>query len=523
MAKINTFLDPTIILDEIAMRLTPAENNPGDINFTEILGQYYPVVQINAFNVGPNLLQSFRLSSEGYIPELEFSFVDLNSEFKSLFYPKDGDVISVYIKSNDDKTFKPIRIDFDIMSFEDLGEAEFSVRGVMNIPLFTTEICKAYPELSSHELLQKIAEELELGFASNEDATSDKMTWLNAYDSYERFMIDSTTHSYKDDRSFFTSFIDFYYYVNMINVNKQFEEYETETAVVSTVFSPRQNQNYTEADAESDPETRELDLFLTNHPDYRSTNFGITDYRLINESGTVWKNNGYKRFAQFFDLNDNEYYSFFVDPITSEGSEENSVLMKGRPGDIIYEDINRFKYLGVQLSPEPVDDRSENEEGEGESTEEEGEERVRPTGSNVHRNYHYSKIQNIQNNEEIKKITVKATIPTVNSQIYRYQTIPVLFYESSASIINTLNTRDREVEGEEKAGENNNKEEVNFKNMKLNSLISGLYVVTGIAFVWDEFSASVQQELTLTRREWPIQLPKEFETRNPRKSNTESE
>ena len=38
MAKINTFLDPTIILDEIAMRLTPSEDNAGDINFTEILG-----------------------------------------------------------------------------------------------------------------------------------------------------------------------------------------------------------------------------------------------------------------------------------------------------------------------------------------------------------------------------------------------------------------------------------------------------------------------------------------------------
>ena len=39
---------------------------------------------------------------------------------------------------------------------------EFSVRGEMNIPLISTEICKAYPELTSHELLQKAAEELQL-------------------------------------------------------------------------------------------------------------------------------------------------------------------------------------------------------------------------------------------------------------------------------------------------------------------------------------------------------------------------
>jgi hypothetical protein len=44
-----------------------------------------------------------------------------------------------------------------------------------------------------------------------------------------------------------------------------------------------------------------------------------------------------------------------------------------------------------------------------------------------------------------------------------------------------------------------------------------LYVVSAIYYVWDQRSKNVRQQLKLTRREWPISLPKEFESRNPRK------
>ena len=49
----------------------------------------------------------------------------------------------------------------------------------------------------------QLADELNLGFASNEDDTSDVMNWINAYDTHFKFIQDVTAHVYKDANSFF--------------------------------------------------------------------------------------------------------------------------------------------------------------------------------------------------------------------------------------------------------------------------------------------------------------------------------
>lgn len=505
MSIINTFLDPTIVLDEIAISENINDNNAAKTNFSKIVGKYYPIIQINTYMIDATMLRNFQLSSENFLPELSFLFTDNVGDFKGTFYPKDGDIISVYLKSSDDETFKPIRIDFDILSFTDLGINEFSVRGVMNVPLITSEVCRAYPELSSHELMQTIAEELGLGFASNEDETTDTMTWLNPYNSFERFLKDSTQRVYKDDRSFYTSYVDVFYYLNLVNINKQFEEYEPEQTIMQTTGEATAQEDVDEGDLEGG---EPFDLFLTNHPGYSDTNIGINTYTIVNESGLVWKSNGYKRYAQFFDINDNEYYSFFVDPVTTEGAEKESQLMKGRPGDMIYEDINKYKYLGVQLTPAPEEEEDE-ESGGGE---EEEEQPPRPEQFNVHRNYQFALVQNVQNNEELKKITINLELPTINSSIYRYQSLPIIFYETNTQAINNLKTRDAEVDDSSTTDD-----EANSSYMRVNSLLSGLYVVSSIRYVWNPRTANVKQQLTMTRREWPISLPKEFESRNPRK------
>lgn len=494
MAILNTFHDPTVILDEMAISASVAEDNASSINFTEVAGKYYPLIQLNTFIIDGNRLQYFKLSSDGFIPEIQFSFTDNNKLFKAAFYPKDGDILSVYIKSSEDKVFKPIRIDFDILSFNDSGNNSFSVRGIMNIPLLTTENCKAYRASSSHEVLMEVAQELSLGYAANLDSTNDTMNWLNAYNSYEKFISDVTSRTFLNETSFFTSFIDVYYYLNLIDVNSQFENYEPETGIMKSVPSPKAMTTVGDKDLE---DNNSVDLFLTDHPNYTRTNFGIINYKIINSSGEIWRKNGYSRDVQFFDLNDQEYYSLNIESTITSGSENTQILQRGRPGDMVYEDIKKYKFLGSQL------------------TSVENPEEDRPNTSNVHRNYQYSKILNLHNNEELKKILIKATLPTVNSQLYRYQTVPVLFYEDNIEIINTLNTRDREVESTTEREINGTS---NIESLKLNTLISGLYVIQGINYIWDEFSETVKQELILLRREWPIQLPKNFESKNIRKS-----
>ena len=85
--------------------------------------------------------------------------------FSSRFYPKDGDLIQVNIRSQgDETTFKPIRIDFTVVDCKPIGGGggespnEFKVFGRMYVPNLFTESVEYEEEVTSFDALLNIAE-----------------------------------------------------------------------------------------------------------------------------------------------------------------------------------------------------------------------------------------------------------------------------------------------------------------------------------------------------------------------------
>ena len=73
-------------------------NDPGDPNTNagQRTGVSTPYLTINAYPVG-EYLTSFNLDLSGFLPVLNFSFYSGNPTFISVNYPKDGDIVSLYI------------------------------------------------------------------------------------------------------------------------------------------------------------------------------------------------------------------------------------------------------------------------------------------------------------------------------------------------------------------------------------------------------------------------------------------
>jgi hypothetical protein len=92
----------------------------------------------------------------------------------------------------------------------------------MKIPGLYAETNKSFPKDTSFNHLQDVAEFLKIGFASNETTTQDKMVRLCPYINLNEFLDETVNSSYKDEDSFFCWFIDPYYYLNYVNLNKQF-------------------------------------------------------------------------------------------------------------------------------------------------------------------------------------------------------------------------------------------------------------------------------------------------------------
>jgi len=482
--NILTVIEPAIMLDPLEMPdVEDPENSKSGLlkeKPSKFTGGMLPLIRINTYEIQMDRMNSFSLDCTGFVPEMRVTFEDRDGMFMSRFFPKDGDIMQLNIRSQgEETTFKPIRIDFTITYVSPMGggppntPAKFSVEGRMLVPNLYTELVEYY-EGTSWDILLDLAENLELGFASNVDSTSDEMTWINGYDTRQKFIQDVIANAYLDDDNFFQAYIDPYYYLTFADINRLFSQ---EGAVeASQTFSTNPGDTFGDSEGEQD----DFPNFLSNLVQQQGGARYISRRHMINNTGEISKNNGYKRYAQWWDLTGKDFVSEFVDPIT--GDTPGTIKLKGRlvgpQGQKIPEGIAetqvRFKYLGTQ-------------------------------SENTHDNFMYSAVQNYQNNQEIHKMGMTIELDTINPALLRYTRIYcyIVEYADVMKEVLTGGTEGEEGANPDEATRKTTAEEDAVAEYVLNEFLTGFYVIGGIEYIY-RGPGPLRMRLHLLRREfWP--------------------
>jgi hypothetical protein len=212
-----------------------------------------------------------------------------------------------------------------------------------------------------------------------------------------------------------------------------------------------------------------------------------------NNSGSIWRNYGYKHYGSWYDASLQEYEEAFVDPFTTPGAESNFILLKGRPGEETYKLHNKYTWLGKQS--------------------------IFENDGNMHANFHWARVLNFMNLQEISKTTLKIKMKGMNFYIYKYMRIPVVIYSGGDTKKqkqlqqrddelgeNVDNTEDQTSGVSKTTGENvtdPTKPEESPTSQVKNEFLSGYYVVKDIEYSYED-GEPITQNLTLVRREWPI-------------------
>jgi len=232
--NILTITEPSIMLDP--MEMPDVESGEGDLGTikekpSKFLGMAIPLIRINTYEVQVDRLTSFNLDLTGFVPTMRVSFIDRDTLFMVRYFPKDGDVMQLNIRSQgEETTFKPIRIDFTITDCYPVGgntktaANKWVIEGKMLVPNLYNEFVEFYEGTSWNSLLD-VAENLDLGYASNVEDTNDEMVWINPNDTREKFIQDVVANSYLDDNHFFQAYIDPYYYLSLVDINKLFSHF----------------------------------------------------------------------------------------------------------------------------------------------------------------------------------------------------------------------------------------------------------------------------------------------------------
>lgn len=158
---------------------------PESSNIGKVIGSVgsdFPEISINGYRISTNELKTFEINMEGWIPTVNVTFKTNNPSFRLKHLPHDGDLISVYIRPDNDM-FRPIKADFLITTFDtnfsqdkDGAFILWSLNGILNIPLLYKDYCKSYSQKTSFEVFLDFVNEQGLGFVTNVEKTEDKMT-----------------------------------------------------------------------------------------------------------------------------------------------------------------------------------------------------------------------------------------------------------------------------------------------------------------------------------------------------------
>lgn len=488
MASINnhilTITEPTIQLDKIEFA-SFGENEGNDrANTSKGLNL---VVQVNGYMFNMESITKMTLDCTGVLPTLDLSIIDIKGQFGIDTFPRDGDVINLRIGSLDKTSYKDIRMDFDIVYVDappqraDTKGGKYSFIGRVKVPGLYAEDCKSYGKGTSLDHIESIANDLKLGVATNIDSTDDEMNLVVPFNSMYDTLEDLVRHSYIDDDSFQTFSIDPYYYINYVNLNSLFDSEETLEDAILAFDREMTDMTSTEIDDAINQGT--LPLMLSNHMRDSGTNRQITKYSLRNSAGASVKKNGYKRVLQYFENDSDEgLVSHDIEPLASKNMKDIEEPMKGRRDEDRYKNEIKYKYVGRKSGD--------------------------PETSNVHLNYEYAAIANIQNMDEVKKMSLDIELETFNPAVHRYHKIPVVIYtnEQDRIVADKIIKDLKENSGFDTTKKVEDSDLGNPASYVIDEFLSGYYIIGGMTYTYKAGDPSVKQKINLLRREWPSRV-----------------
>jgi len=508
---LKTVFKSSIKLDELSITAKDeSTENEGRVETHKPEDSYsmeIPLIKVNEYVFSRNEIQYMSIDCTGFLPKITLSVAFLHQIFLAKEMPKDGDIISIAIRNKTD-VLKIVRNDYIITGVhvvpnftEVKSPVMMTFYGELFVPGLRGQRDSFSFEGTSYETLQEFAKKYKLGFVSNEYNTNDKQIWLKANNCGIEFVESVTERAWRDSTSFYKSWIDIYYNLNFVNINKQLLSAESEVEMAAILTNVDKNWNWS-ADTDEKSTINTVKVF-SNFPNFRTSPFYITTWRPFNRSSNITFEIGTKIRFSMFEHNKNiyeniegqKYWSVPVEPTYDSQKTNRYIILRGRASYVedLDEDGNnqntelkranypyvdlyeKYPWLGIQYTISNPDDDNLKWDG------------------NQHRNYHFSLVQNLINNKELDKLNLHIEVTGHNFNVITGDKIPVVLVRTDRLENVAINP------------------DVGLMD-SLDLFYSGWYLVKGFKLSWtseDEGTplSKFTHEFILTRREWPPPVP----------------
>ena len=493
-----------IKFDELSIERASMESVGGfSIEHTNLVGSVYPIIRINDMEFGIKNIVKMVISSDSFLPTISLTLKFNSSDFVSTNMPKDGDIISTFIRTNTD-ALNFLRNEFIITScnvsnFKGKGGNTVHLSGKLFIP----GIDSAYSTFgiigSSKTVCKEVAKKFNIGFAYNdEEDTADFQNWICS-GRVDDFIQEVSSHAWKDNTSFYDAWIDLYYNLCYVNVNKFLVSAGKDDVDITFASNISIYQGMTKGEGEKPENAKVTVKMLSNNNSFRGTPFYVCNWSITNNSG-ISMNRGYVEESHIFIHNqhlyteDSEKCFSILNNISSYDKDkmDSYMILRGRTtydaskntnekARVNYDMQNIYitrKFNGVEYTLSDATDVNSTTNNEW--------------AGNVHRNYMRAPIHNNMNFSELEKMYITVETDGLCLQIMRGERVPIVLEKEVASSTDMLNEDDI------------------ITTKSVHKMYSGYYIVDSIEYGYnpkrctsDKTRSAFYTKMTLKRREWP--------------------
>lgn len=410
---------------------------------------------IDGTAVDPRDIIYVKLFNNKFLPEIELSCEDSKGILFNNLYPFDHDtLICIFVKSNTEKSF-PIRMDFRVTEYETIKTGQnlrpkYLIKGILNVDELHYVKYEAYDD-TSFNVLKNIATNFNLGFATNVNSSDDKMKWINPQATYLDFIKDVSKHAYISDDTFIWTFIDFYYNLNYVDIQKEMNNF---------TYTRDDEKSYVDDVKMSKEELESVKQYLTSNKAFAMTNKYIAKFNILNRSFINNLEKNYNNSVVWYNQNEVTVYNEKLKTIKNDNPSDGQLMQLVDENSDISKNNFEHKYNG-KLDTD-----------------------------NCHKKYLYAKILNENNIINVNKLKMVVSLNQINFDIKRFQNIIVEIYNDDDML-------SREANEESDKGK---------PLQNINNRLSGYWYVTGINYIYKR-TGGPEQEITLMRRD----LSKDYE------------
>lgn len=387
-------------LEDINIRFDPAMNED-QLNDSYSKTGITPIFYLNSIEIKQNDISSFILSNTKFLPYLEISFTDTSNLLSNELFPKKTDIIKCFIRSTS-KLKKNISIDFEVYEITHLSKLKsksFKIKAIMHIEELYSMSILSY-EGTSFDFMDTLTKKCHIGFMSNISNTNDSMKWLNVYDNNLDFLKTTIKHSYINDNCFTWGYIDFYYNLVFVDVQKQYtDNIENQTEALNL-------ENFSKKPLITN-------LILTNKDSYSGSDLYISSFMLLNKSNKNEKISGDSHILCYFNKSDFNYTIKNISIIDKADTKKRKNIKK-----------EHITYLGK------IDN------------------------DNVHENHKIAYIHNELNLNEIQQVKISIILKNPNFNLYRFQKVQVELFNNNNLYEGFNKKKDPTIEDEENVKKN---------------------------------------------------------------------